>query len=74
VVLADCRELLLDKHGYGEKRLDVIVSEMIGSFGCNELAPDILGFLPNLVSKSTIFIPRSFKSFIEPIGSQPLVN
>jgi hypothetical protein len=47
---------------------------MIGSFGCNELAPDILGFLDNLTSEKTRFIPQKFKSFIEPIGSQPLVN
>ncbi|CCE85544.1 Piso0_005149 [Millerozyma farinosa CBS 7064] len=44
---------------------DLIISELLGSFGCNELAPEIL--MPFQHSKSTVFIPQSFENFIRPI-------
>lgn len=44
---------------------DLIISELLGSFGCNELAPEIL--MPFQHSESTIFIPQSFENFIRPI-------
>lgn len=45
---------------------DLVVSEMLGSFGCNELSPEVLnGF-------SSTVIPESYTSFIRPIYS-PMV-
>lgn len=54
----DARKL---KHGH----YDLIISELLGSFGCNELAPEIL--MPFQHSETTIFIPQSFENFIRPI-------
>lgn len=70
LLFGDCRKVKLEEHGFVESfKMDLIVSEMIGSFGCNELAPDTIGNLQNLASKKTIYIPDCCKSFIEPIGS-----
>lgn len=45
---------------------DLVVSEMLGSFGCNELSPEVLnGF-------SSTVIPASYTSYIRPIYS-PMV-
>lgn len=45
---------------------DLVVSEMLGSFGCNELSPEVLnGFSPTV-------IPESYTSYIRPIYS-PMV-
>ncbi len=52
-------------------QIDVVVSELLGSFGDNELSPECLD--PLLASKcckkSTLSIPTRYSSFVAPISS-----
>lgn len=51
-------------------KFDLCISELLGSFGCNELSPECLSIVENNYSKhSTIFIPKSYTSYIAPISS-----
>ena len=51
--------------------VDIVVSELLGSFGDNELSPECLDpFLSGPCCKpSTISIPRQYTSFLAPISS-----
>lgn len=60
-------------------KIDLCISELLGSFGCNELSPECLWFIEKYHAKpSTIFIPESYTSYVAPIASpllhQKLVN
>lgn len=44
--------------------VDLAISELIGSFGCNEACPEILNSFSNA---DTIMIPQSLTSYIRPI-------
>ncbi|GMM54293.1 protein arginine N-methyltransferase [Maudiozyma humilis] len=53
----------------GEK-VDLCVSELLGSFGCNELSPECLWNIESHHSKPhTIFIPQSYTSYVAPVTS-----
>ncbi|ODV88708.1 hypothetical protein CANCADRAFT_45207 [Tortispora caseinolytica NRRL Y-17796] len=54
---------------------DIIVSELIGSFGDNELCPECLSLpqLCSMKSPDTIMIPSNITTFVEPIYS-PLLH
>ncbi|SCU82175.1 LADA_0C03532g1_1 [Lachancea dasiensis] len=55
-------------------QIDLCISELLGSFGCNELSPECLSHVERYNSKpSTIFIPQSYSSFIAPV-SAPLLH
>ncbi|QBM89537.1 protein arginine N-methyltransferase 5 [Metschnikowia aff. pulcherrima] len=43
---------------------DLVVSELLGSFGCNEAAPEILDVFREF---SPVIIPQEFRSFAQPI-------
>lgn len=43
---------------------DIIVSELLGSFGDNELSPECLDGVTSFMNAETICIPRSYRSFI----------
>lgn len=45
-------------------KFDLIISELIGSFGCNEACPEILA---PFTEPGTIMIPQTIKCFIRPI-------
>mmetsp|Transcript_4466 Transcript_4466/g.10772 ORF Transcript_4466/g.10772 Transcript_4466/m.10772 type:complete len:666 (-) Transcript_4466:111-2108(-) len=69
VIDTDVRKLTRDSlHG---NQIDVVVSELLGSFGDNELSPECLD--PLLASecckKSTISIPMQYSAFVAPISS-----
>ncbi|CEP61555.1 protein arginine N-methyltransferase LALA0_S03e05490g [Lachancea lanzarotensis] len=56
-----------------ELKVDLCISELLGSFGCNELAPEsLLNVEKHSCKKTTIFIPQSFSSYVAPI-SAPLL-
>jgi protein arginine N-methyltransferase 5 len=63
-----------------QNRVDIVVSELLGSFGDNELSPECLkGFAssgPNdktsVLKKTTIFIPSSYTSHLAPVSSYRL--
>lgn len=49
-------------------KVDLCISELLGSFGCNELSPECLWNIEqNHSKKDTIFIPQSYTSSVAPI-------
>lgn len=64
VINGDMRELG-DLHKKGEiKSPDLMVSELIGSFGDNELSPECLDGVTPIIRKDTISIPQSYRSYV----------
>lgn len=55
---------------------DLIISELIGSFGCNELMPECLSLAKTrLVKRHTgVFIPQSIESYVIPVNAPQLHN
>mmetsp|Transcript_40583 Transcript_40583/g.160923 ORF Transcript_40583/g.160923 Transcript_40583/m.160923 type:complete len:89 (-) Transcript_40583:23-289(-) len=54
------------------EKADLIVSELLGSFGDNELSPECLSSAHKLLARDGICIPQNSTSFIAPICSQAL--
>ena len=53
--------------------IDILVSELLGSFADNELSPECLdGILPLLNPKDGISIPASYTAFLTPINAPKL--
>lgn len=51
-------------------KFDLCISELLGSFGCNELSPEcLLSIEQNYSTSNTIFIPQSYTSYIAPVTS-----
>ncbi|ODQ80360.1 hypothetical protein BABINDRAFT_161310 [Babjeviella inositovora NRRL Y-12698] len=48
---------------------DLVISELLGSFGCNELSPECLHGVNRMLSPGGICIPRSYQSYIAPAFS-----
>ena len=56
-------------------RADVLVSELLGSFGDNELSPECLDGVQGFLKPGTgISIPQDYTSYLAPITSQKLWN
>ena len=55
---------------------DIIVSELLGSFGDNELSPECLdgAQLSGLMTPSTISIPTDYVALVSPVSSLTLYN
>jgi len=54
-------------------RPDLVVSELLGSFGDNELSPECLdGLDASILHPHTIFIPTSYTSYVAPIQAPRL--
>lgn len=56
----------------GEDKADIIVSELLGSWGDNELSPECLDGAAHLLKKDGISIPTSYTSYLAPISSSRL--
>ncbi|XP_059610561.1 protein arginine N-methyltransferase 5 [Phlebotomus argentipes] len=56
------------------EKADIIVSELLGSFGDNELSPECLDGAQVHLKEDGISIPSSYSSHIEPIMSSKLYN
>ncbi len=54
--------------------VDIIVSELLGSFGDNELSPECLDGAQHLLKPHGISIPSSYTSFACPVSSAKLHN
>lgn len=50
-----------------EEKVDILVSELLGSFGDNELSPECLDGTRHLLKETGISIPSNSKSYIQPI-------
>ena len=53
---------------------DILVSELLGSFGDNELSPECLDGAQNFLKPTGISIPYSYTSYIGPLQSSKLYN
>ncbi|CCH42201.1 hypothetical protein BN7_1745 [Wickerhamomyces ciferrii] len=54
---------------------NIIVSELLGSMGCNELSPECLEPLEKYLDRENgVFIPQSYTSFIAPTFSPKIYN
>ena len=53
---------------------DMIVSELLGSFGDNELSPECLDGAQHLLKPGAISIPTSYTSYLAPVTSSKLYN
>ena len=60
------------RHFVPPKKADIVISELLGSFGDNELSPECLDGVHGAVKADAISIPESYTSFIHPIMSQRL--
>jgi len=57
-----------------EDYADILVSELLGSFGDNELSPECLDGAQKFLKPTGISIPTSYTSYIGPIQSSKLFN
>ncbi len=55
-------------------RADIIVSELLGSWGDNELSPECLDGARHLLKEDGISIPQSYTSWLAPVSSARLHN
>ncbi|XP_063079914.1 protein arginine N-methyltransferase 5 [Engraulis encrasicolus] len=56
------------------EKADIIVSELLGSFGDNELSPECLDGAQHLLKEGGVSIPCSYTSFLAPLSSSKLYN
>lgn len=69
VVHSDMRQLTRQLlHG---QQADIVVSELLGSFGDNELSPECLDdlYATGIAKESTVCIPTHYTSYIAPVSS-----
>lgn len=57
-----------------EEKCDILVSELLGSFGDNELSPECLDGAQNVLKDDGICIPSSYTSYVSPLQSQTLYS
>lgn len=55
-----------------EQKCDIMISELLGSFGDNELSPECLDGAQKFLKDDGICIPSSYTSYISPLQSQTL--
>ncbi|KAK4336729.1 hypothetical protein RND71_043630 [Anisodus tanguticus] len=68
IICEDMRNLKMNE------KADIVVSELLGSLGDNELSPECLDGLINCTDKNTISIPQSYSSYLAPIMSYKLYS
>ncbi|CAK7354396.1 unnamed protein product [Dovyalis caffra] len=56
------------------EKADILVSELLGSFGDNELSPECLDGAQRFLKQDGISIPSSYTSFIQPVTTAKLYN
>ncbi|KAJ0102453.1 hypothetical protein Patl1_05295 [Pistacia atlantica] len=56
------------------EKADILVSELLGSFGDNELSPECLDGAQRFLKEDGISIPSSYTSFIQPVTASKLHN
>jgi protein arginine N-methyltransferase 5 len=56
------------------ERADIIVSELLGSFGDNELSPECLDGAQRFLKDDSVSIPCSYTSYLCPLSSSKLWN
>ncbi|XP_026884535.1 protein arginine N-methyltransferase 5 [Electrophorus electricus] len=56
------------------EKADIVVSELLGSFGDNELSPECLDGAQHFLKDDGVSIPSSYTSFLAPLSSSKLYN
>ncbi|XP_071958231.1 protein arginine N-methyltransferase 5-like [Antedon mediterranea] len=56
------------------EKADIIVSELLGSFGDNELSPECLDGAQKFLKDNAISIPCNYTSYLSPVMSHKLYN
>ena len=56
----------------GHSPIDILVSELLGSFADNELSPECLDGILHLLAPEGISIPRSYTAYLTPIAAPKL--
>uniref|UniRef100_A0A8C5MQK1 Protein arginine N-methyltransferase 5 n=1 Tax=Leptobrachium leishanense TaxID=445787 RepID=A0A8C5MQK1_9ANUR len=56
------------------EKADIIISELLGSFGDNELSPECLDGAQHFLKEDGVSIPCSYTSYVAPISSSKLYN
>lgn len=56
------------------EKADILVSELLGSFGDNELSPECLDGAQRFLKKSGVSIPCSYTSYLAPLQSIKIFN
>lgn len=56
------------------EKADIIVSELLGSFGDNELSPECLDGAQRFLKDDGISIPYSYTSYVAPVATSKLFN
>jgi type II protein arginine methyltransferase len=51
------------------EKADIIISELLGSFGDNELSPECLDGAQHLLKENGVSIPQEYNSYINVINS-----
>ncbi len=77
MVAGDVRDLVAEQarsESQSAPKADIIVSELLGSFGDNELSPECLDSAQALLRPSGISIPCDYSSQLVPIASDTLWN
>ncbi|XP_004501256.1 protein arginine N-methyltransferase 1.5-like [Cicer arietinum] len=62
------------RHWNAPEKADILVSELLGSFGDNELSPECLDGAQRFLKPDGISIPSSYTSFIQPVTASKLYN
>jgi protein arginine N-methyltransferase 5 len=57
-----------------DQKCDLMVSELLGSFGDNELSPECLSWSEWLLKPEGVCIPQDYTSFAAPVSSSFLFN
>ncbi|OQV22858.1 Protein arginine N-methyltransferase 5 [Hypsibius exemplaris] len=50
-----------------KEKADLLISELLGSFGCNELSPECLDGAQHYLKPDGISIPASYSNFVQPV-------
>lgn len=50
-----------------QTKVDIVVSELLGSFSDNELSPECLMNIQNYLSDDSIMIPQNYISYLRPV-------
>lgn len=70
VIATDMR----DWHPRECDKADIVISELLGSFGDNELSPECLYPAQRVMKSDGVSIPASYTSFVVPLQSSKLYN
>ena len=68
IVAADMR------HWEAPEKADILVSELLGSFGDNELSPECLDGAQRFLREDGVSIPTSYTSYLQPVTTTKLWN